>query len=166
MSLVHQLATLVAPWAEYYGSHTVAQTAVTFGHFGGMMTAGGFALATDRGTLRAIRGESWEQRRHLRELAAVHPIILGGLAVTSLSGLLMFAADVEALAGSGVFWTKMLLVLLLLLNGWFMIRTERLLRAGHPSDYRYWKRLRLASLASLGLWFAVVLAGSILPTVS
>ena len=51
MSLVHQLASVVAPWADFYNGSRVAQSAVTFGHFGGMMTAGGFALAGDRATL-------------------------------------------------------------------------------------------------------------------
>ncbi|HWA16999.1 MAG TPA: hypothetical protein VG817_11225 [Gemmatimonadales bacterium] len=163
MSIVSHLATAVAPWADFYNASPVAQTVVTFGHFGGMMTAGGLALATDRATLRSMRGEAWEHRRHLRELAAIHPLILGALAVTSVSGLLMFAADVEALATAPVFWVKMGLVLLLLGNGWVMLKAERQLALVHPSDATGWRQLRRASLVSLGLWFAVVLAGSILP---
>lgn len=163
MSIVTQLAAAVAPWADFYNASRVAQSVVTFGHFGGMMTAGGLALATDRATLRSMRGESWEHRRHLRELAAIHPLILGALAITSLSGLLMFAADVEALAVAPMFWVKMSLVLLLMANGWVMLRAERQLEQVHPSDGLGWKRLRRASLVSLVLWFAVVLAGSILP---
>lgn len=166
MSIVSQLATAVAPWADFYNANTVAQTVVTFGHFGGMMTAGGLALASDRSTLRSMRGEAWEHRRHLRELAAIHPLILAALAVTSFSGLLMFAADVEVLAASPMFWIKMLLVLLLLANGWVMLQAERQLVRVHPSDGHGWRRLRRASLISLGLWFAVVLAGSILPIIA
>lgn len=163
MSIVSQLAAAVAPWADFYNASSMAQTVVTFGHFGGMMTAGGLALATDRATLRSMHGEAWEHRRHLRELAAVHPLILGALLVTSLSGVLMFAADVEALAASPIFWLKMGLVALLLVNGWTMLRAERQLERVHPSDGAGWRRLRRASVVSLGLWFAVVLAGSILP---
>lgn len=166
MSIVSQIATAVAPWADFYNASKVAQTAVTFGHFGGMMTAGGLALATDRSTLRSMPGEAWEHRRHLRELAAIHPLILGALVVTSLSGILMLAADVEALAVAPMFWVKMSLVFLLLLNGWFMLQAERQLERGHPSDGAGWRRLRRASVASLALWFAVVLAGSILPILS
>jgi len=166
MSLIHQLATAVAPWADFYNGSKVAQTAVTFGHFGGMMTAGGFALAADRATLRALRGENADRTRHLRELASIHPIVIGALAITGLSGLLMFSADLEALAVSPVFWSKMGLLLLLLLNGYVMLRAERRLEAGDPAETRQWQRLRTASLVSLGLWFAVVLAGSILPNVS
>jgi uncharacterized membrane protein len=167
MSLVSQLAGAVAPWAQLYGDSPVAQTLVGFGHFGGMITAGGFALATDRATLRASRATAaWEHRRHLQELAGVHPIVLMALGVTALSGLLMFAADVDALSAQPAFWIKMGLVALLLANGWTMTRAERRLRAGHPSEGDGWRRLRRASLASLVLWFAVVLAGSVLPNVS
>lgn len=159
MSVASQMALMVQPWADFYANSSAAQTAVAFGHFGGMMTAGGFALAADRATLRARSGVAWEHRRHLRELASLHPIVLGALAVTATSGLLMFAADIEALSGSGVFQVKLLLVLLLLGNGWFMMRAEQALRGGHPSDPVAWARLRRSSIASLALWFAVVLAG-------
>ena len=165
MSLVHQLAAVMAPWADFYNASKAAQSTVTFGHFGGMMTAGGFALASDRSTLRAASGETSDRSRHLSELAGTHPIVLGALAVTALSGLLMFAADIETLAVSPAFWSKIALVGLLLANGYGMVRTERRLQLA-PADARLWRRLRLASLASLGLWFAVVLAGSILPNAS
>lgn len=165
MSLVHQLATVMAPWADFYNASKVAQTTVTFGHFGGMMTAGGFALAADRSTLRAATGESGDRTRHLTELAAIHPIVVGALGVTALSGLLMFAADLESLAVSPAFWVKIGLVAVLLANGYAMVRTERRLQLS-PADGRLWSRLRVASLASLALWFAVVLAGSILPNAS
>jgi len=159
MSVVSQVALLVQPWADFYANSSAAQTAVAFGHFGGMMTAGGFALAADRATLRARTGAAWEHRRHLRELHSIHPIVLGALAVTAASGLLMFAADVETLAGSGAFQFKLLLVLLLFGNGWFMLRAQRVLGAGNPSDTEVWLRLRRCAVASLVLWFAVVLAG-------
>lgn len=166
MSLVHQLASVVAPWADFYNGSKVAQSAVNFGHFGGMMTAGGFALAADRATLKAAAAPATEHPRHLKELATIHPIVVGALAVTGISGLLMFAADLESLIATPAFWIKMGLVGLLMFNGWVMLRAERSLESGDPSDARGWKRLRAASLVSLVLWFAVVLAGSILPNVS
>jgi uncharacterized membrane protein len=162
MSLLTHFATALAPWADLYHTSPVTQAAVAFGHFGGMMTAGGFALAANCATLRAVRGASWEHRRHLRELAAMHPIVLGALAVTLVSGLLMFAADLETLSGSAAFWAKMILVGLLAGNGGAMLRAERSLRRGHPSEGRAWQRLRRGSLASLVLWFAVVLVGVML----
>jgi hypothetical protein len=84
MSMLHQLALVVAPWADFYNDSKVAQTAVTFGHFGGMMTAGGFALGADRATLRAVQAEAPDRQRHLQELSSIHPIVVGALAVTAL----------------------------------------------------------------------------------
>ncbi len=165
MTAIQQLAQLVAPWADFYNGSSVAQSAVNFGHFGGMMAAGGLALATDRSTLRAA-GPEGDKAGYLRELSAVHPLVVGALAVTALSGLLMFAADLEALAVMPVFWLKMGLVGVLLLNGYQMLRTERTLERGDAADPRGWRRLRTASIVSLVLWFAVVLVGSILPNVS
>ncbi len=166
MSLIHQMATVVAPWADFYNGSKAAQSAVTFGHFGGMMTAGGFALAADRSTLRAAAAPPTEHPRHLKELATIHPIVVSALGVTALSGLLMLAADLESLIATPAFWIKMGLVGLLMFNGWVMLKAERRLESGDPSDAGVWKRLRAASLVSLVLWFAVVLAGSILPNVS
>jgi hypothetical protein len=166
MSLVHAMVIAAAPWADFYNGSKVTQSVVSFGHFGGMMTAGGFALAADRATLKAASGPAPERPRYLRDLATIHPIVLSGLAVTGISGLLMFAADLESLIATPAFWIKMGLVLLLLINGWVMVRAARSLEESDQSDPRGWRRLRIASLASLVLWFSVVLAGSILPNAS
>ncbi len=166
MTLLHQLTALAAPWADFYNASKAAQSTVMFGHFGGMMTGGGLALATDRATIRAGSASPEEQRRHLRELSTIHPLIVGALGLTALTGLLMFAADLETLALAPVFWLKMSLILLLLGNGYLMLRAERQLEAGDPLASPHWRRLRTASLVSLGLWFAVVLVGSILPNVA
>ena len=163
MSLVHQMATMVAPWADFYNGSKAAQSVVNFGHFAGIMTAGGFALAADRATLRAAGAPAVDRPRQLQELAGTHPIVVAALAVTTLSGLLMFAADLENLATSVTFWIKMGLIGLLLFNGWLMLQAERTLELGNPTDSRGWQRLRRAALVSLMLWFAVVLVGSILP---
>jgi uncharacterized membrane protein len=166
MSLLHQLVTVAAPWADFYNGSKVAQTAVSFGHFGGMMTAGGFALAADRATLRAAAAAPSERGRRLQDLAESHPIVLSALAVTTVSGLLMLAADLESLVQTPAFWIKMGLVVLLLANGWRMLRAERALRQSEAADARAWNRLRLAAMLSLLLWFAVVLAGAVLPNVT
>ena len=99
MTVIQQVAQLMAPWADFYNASAVAQSAVNFGHFGGMMTAGGFALAADRSTLRAAASTDGPGRQ-LQELSAIHPIVVGALGVTAISGLLMFAADIESLVAS------------------------------------------------------------------
>jgi uncharacterized membrane protein len=165
MTVLHQLALAVAPWADFYNSSAAAQSVVNFGHFGGMMTAGGLALSADRSTLRAAAAEPSEHRRQLKELSSIHPLVVGALAVTAASGLLMFAADLETLSGSAMFWVKMALVALLLINGGLMVRAERRLERAQGPESRLWRQLRVASALSLALWFAVVLAGAILPNV-
>lgn len=164
MTVIQQIAQLVAPWADFYNASAIAQSAVNFGHFGGMMAAGGLALAADRATLRAAASREGRDRQ-LKELSGTHPLVVAALAVTALSGLLLLAADLEALVVMPAFWLKMALVGLLLTNGYRMVGIERGLRAGVPGESRGWLRLRRASVVSLVLWFAVVLAGSILPNV-
>jgi hypothetical protein len=49
---------------------------------------------------------------------AVTPLALAGFAMMAVSGLLMFAADAEALSGSALFWGKMVLIGVAGLNAW------------------------------------------------
>jgi uncharacterized membrane protein len=139
---------------------------VNFGHFGGMLTAGGFAVAADRATIKVPRGDARAQSRHLRELSGIHPLVLWGLLATTISGLLLLAADVEALIVVPAFWIKMGLIVLLLANGYQMVRLGRRLESADAPDAKEWRGLRRSAVVSLVLWFAVVLVGSILPNVS
>jgi len=144
-------------WAEVYGESPPLQAVILFAHLAGMLVGGGLALAADRATLRAARAGSADRDRESAELQGAHQPVLAGLGVTLASGLLMLAADLGAYLGSVAFWVKMGLVALLLANGYFITRTEALL---DREPDRAWKRLRVASAASLALWMAVVLAGS------
>jgi hypothetical protein len=77
-------------------------------------------------------------------------------------------SDVKTFGYSPIYWTKMSLVVLLLLNGSVLQRTERKLRAGSlltqstAPRQRLWSRLRFAAATSMALWTAIVLAGVIL----
>jgi uncharacterized membrane protein len=184
-ALVETLAGLARPWADFYGDSSLAQSAVAFLHFGGLVTAGGLAFAADRAALRAWRRPDEERRRYLRELAATHRPVLIGLAVVVLSGLAMLLADVEALLPSPVFWMKMGAFALLLLNGLTIRRAERMLSAPAPEPAAGaageepdrdapprpqrradpeapWRSLRRAALRSAGLWLTVLLLGTLL----
>ena len=165
MSVVSDLAALAEPWAAVYGRVPVLQTATIFAHFGGFLLGGGFAVAADAATVRAARRAVPKRRRQLAYIHGIHRAVLAGLAVTFASGLLMFAADVESLAASPVFWTKMLVVVLLLANGAVMARTVSALRAGAADGGPGWRRLRRAAVRSFVLWFAAVLAGTLLVNV-
>jgi len=166
MTLVQQLAQAVSPWAEFYNASTAARSLVSFAHFGGVLTAGGFAIAADRATLLTPAGDLQARIRHLRELAQVHPIVLGGLLVTATSGILLLTANLEAVVALPAFWVKMGLIALLLGNGALIVRSGRELELRGGDDATEWRRLRRAAVTSLVLWFAVVLAGSILANTS
>lgn len=147
------------PWASLFNESPLLQTAMLFAHLAGMLVGGGFAIAADRATLRAVRFETEARSRQLAELRSVHRPVLAALAVTMASGLLLLLADLETYLGSAAFWTKMLLLAALLGNGY---RVQKVGSDSTEDTESLWSRLRVASLASIALWLAVVLAGTVL----
>ena len=152
---------LVARWAHLYSDHKAVSEAVNFIHFGGVLLAGGLAVAADRATLRLSRAEvdggtsTWA----LAEIAGVHRLVLTGLTVVVVSGLLQTFADLDTYLTSVVFWSKMALVAVLLGNGWIRLRAENRVRRGEDGA---WPAYRRTSVASLILWFTLVLFGTVL----
>jgi len=146
-------------WAHLYGKTKLVSIAVTSLHFGGLLLGGGAAVAADRQTLWAAKEADPVRAGHLQFLGTVHAIALAGLAMLAGSGFLMLLADLETFWASRVFWAKMTLVVLLLANGLVMRRAERLATtAPGPA----WTQLQWTSVVSLALWFAIVLASTIL----
>jgi hypothetical protein len=160
-ALVARLADLAGPWQSLYADSKVVSAGVNFVHVGGMLVGGGLALGADRQTLRAAHGTDADRARQLGELRGVHRTVVAALALVALSGVGLFLADVEEFAGSGVYWLKMALVALLLVNGAFMTRTEASLAADAPTVAR-WGRLRGHAIASVLLWILILLAGVVL----
>lgn len=161
-SLVSTLTDLAAPWASLYNDSKPLSTFVTFAHLGGLLLAGGFAIASDRATLRFRASGPESERALLGELHGIHRPVLIGLGITLVSGILMLAADVETLLPAPVFWVKMASLALLLGNGWRLQRAETELRNGSPAPERAWRRLRGAARWSLGLWFVTLFLGTAL----
>ena len=153
------LARLFEPWSHLYASSKLVATVVTFGHVAPLLLAGGLAVATDRATLRALRLAAAERGRHLEELAGVHRMVVGGIALSLVTGALLFASDVESYYGSWVFWLKMALIVVLLINGYTMTGAERVLRADAEETSPAWARLRRAAILSMVLWYTITLAG-------
>ena len=153
------LIQLLQPWNDFYSHSKGIETAVLFLHIGGLLLAGGLAIAADRGTLRALRVAATTRGHHVVELGAVHRWVVPGLLTVIVSGVALLASDIEAFWGSWIYWAKMLLVVLLLLNGLMMNRAEAGL-AKDPSDASpHWPALRRSAVTSLVLWFATTLAG-------
>ena len=166
--IIHTVAQFLSPWQSIYSNSKAVSSSITFIHLAGLLFAGGFAVAADRATLRASRSTPERRLNALNELDAGHRPVLVGLGVIFTSGVLQFGADVETFATSPVYWTKMSLVALLLVNGYVLKRTETILRSrGGEQPYDpLWNRLRTSSIVSVALWAAIVLAGTILNSIS
>ena len=146
-------------WAKYYGTHKAVSIGITFVHFSGLLLGGGAAVAADRETLKAAREAGAVRADHLEFLGSVHSIAVAGLVLLFVSGAAMFLSDLDTFWETKVFWIKMGLVSLLLLNALAMQQAERLART---VPAKAWPRLTTTSIVSLVLWFAVVLASTVL----
>jgi hypothetical protein len=153
---VATLHDLFASWGSFYANHALARTLITFAHIGGLVLAGGAAMTIDRGLLWSARRGTERPETHLAAARSSHGFVLWGLALVTISGLLLFAADVDTFWASRVFWIKMALIALLVVNGAVLMRSERLASAGEVSA---WRPLRWTAAASLVLWSLTTLAG-------
>jgi hypothetical protein len=167
-SLLQPIEAAAKPWAALYSDSRAISSTVTFFHLAGLLFAGGIAVASDRATFRALRGTDEDRNRLLVDLGNAHAWVLAGLSVIFASGLLLALSDVKTFGPSPIYWTKMSLVVLLLINGSLLQHTEQKLRAGNlltqstAPRQRLWSRLRFAAATSMALWTAIVLAGVIL----
>ncbi|MEO7043300.1 MAG: hypothetical protein ABI035_13645 [Gemmatimonadaceae bacterium] len=165
---LHALADILKPWQSLFSNSKVISDGVTFLHLAGLLFAGGFAIAADRATFRAIRGTAEDRVTLLREVGAIHRPVMIGLGVLFTTGFLLATSDVETFGTSPVFFVKMTLVALLLVNGVQLQRTERALRmtevtaSGEVADDALWRKLRITAIASVALWTSILLAGTIL----
>lgn len=159
--VVDWVSRTAEPWSKLFGDHKAVSAAVTFFHLAPLIIAAGAAFASDRATLRVAGGGVADRARQLRELAGIHTVILGGLALSLASGALLLLSDLQTFLGSIFLWIKLALVAMLLLNGFLMTRTEALLK-GSGEDGPLWRRLRILAVASLILWLATTLAGVVL----
>jgi hypothetical protein len=153
---------LVGGWASLYSGSAVLRTLVSFVHVAGLVGGGGAAVAADRATLHATRKGGAVTRAQIDAIHNTHRIVLAGLAGVIVSGLLLFAADVETYAPSKLFWIKMAMVAALMINGALLVRVGRGTEA--PDD-RVRRRMRWTAGVSLALWFLTTLAGAGLPNI-
>ncbi len=159
--IAETLGKLAKPWADLYSDSKPVSAAVLFLHLAPLVFGAGAAFAMDRATVRAVRASGPERAQHLRALSAVHRIVLAGLALSFVSGVLLFLADVETFWTSIFYWIKISLVALLLVNGYVMTRTEGAL-AKSPENAVLWERMRTLAIVSAVLWLATTLAGVVL----
>ena len=146
-------------WNSIYSNHVLVRTAVNFIHVGGLMLGGGCAITADLATIEAVREGPIGRSSQLHVLKRTHTIVVTGIAALAVSGLLLVAADVDTFLHSRIFWLKMGLLAMLLLNGVLMLLGERRVLRG---DTRAWRRLHKVAVSSLLLWFLTTLAGAAL----
>jgi hypothetical protein len=154
------LAGLIAAWAHLYEDQKLVSAGVTWVHLSGILLGGGAAISADREALSFDPGDA-QRARELARWRAVHRWVIGGLSLTVVSGLLMLFSDLKTFLPSVLYWSKMALVALLLLNGWLRLRAERSLETGSNAGLTIFRR---TSIISLGLWFGILLAGMMLTT--
>ena len=151
---------LAETWASLYSNSVAIRSAVSFAHFGGMITGGGTAIAADLSMLSALRREPVPLHDEVAHFRRTHLVVIVSLVVVVVSGLLLMLKDLDAMLESRPFWIKMALFVALLFNGVLVVRAEKQASSGAPSASRM---LRFASVASLILWLAVTLAGTVVP---
>ena len=154
------LVQLVEPWSQLYSDSKVLPTIIVFSHIAALVFAGGLAVTMDRGTLRAASGPAEFRWRQLEELARAHRHVVLGLGLSVVTGVLLFTADLETYFDSPIYWIKMSLIVMLLINGFVMTRTEaRIKLSPGAEDDAGWKRLRTNAKLSILLWFAIAFLG-------
>jgi hypothetical protein len=159
MSVIETIVGMAKPWADLYGHSKPLATVVTFGHIAGIMVGGGFAMASDRSALRAIRGSDEDRRRVLADFSSVHRPVLISLTLVVVSGVLMMLADAETFLSSPVYYVKIGSFVLLLLNGFVVQRTEQALAKDPSTGNALWGRFGFGARASLFLWLWTALVG-------
>ncbi len=156
------LLTALQPWADHYAQSQWLPLALLTTHVLSLVAGAGVALAVDRRVLRVTTASvdvaAPSTAALLDELTDAHPVVMGALAIVLLSGMAMATADLGTYATSRVFWSKMGLVALLLVNGQLMRRAERQLAA----ESMRMAALRSSALRSVLLWGGIIVLGVVM----
>ena len=162
MMMTAALRDLATTWGSFYSNHAAMRTTIAFAHVGGLVAAGGASMMADREILSTYRRREQSGSGALRTIRKTHGVALAGLAIVIASGVLLFAADLDAYLVSRLFWIKMALVVALMINGAVLTRAER--RASSNLDYS-WETLKWTATARLALWSLTTLIGTALPNI-
>ena len=158
---VEQIAAWCAPWNDLFSHSKLVAGGVVGIHIMSLVLGGGLAIAADRMTLRVRAGDAAARLAQLGEVRAVHTLVLIGVVLLFVSGVLLAAADVETFLPSPIFWLKLALSALLVVNGALLTRAERVVESPTVEDSA-WSRVRLLSMSSVFLWIATAVVGIVL----
>ena len=125
-------------------------------HFIGMAMLIGIVGLLDLRMLGLVKGLP------LRPLQRLVPWGVAGFVINLLTGITFYSGDPLQYIDNNVFWLKMSLMMLLLMNGALLLHSERQVTRGE-ADAR--PRLHHTAIASLVLWSLTTLAGAALPNI-
>jgi hypothetical protein len=151
---------LIAWWTSYYGGHQIVSVTIRFLHLASLLVGGGTALFCDRQIVTAIRSASTERETILSVLEKAHLYVVPSLFVTVITGLLMTTADTTTFLASKIYWTKVVFVGFLLLNGAGLLLMER--RTKRIGIGAGWLGLFTISIISIFLWLGGLFLGTLL----
>ena len=145
-------------WSAYYSDHQMVSLVIRYVHLAALMVGGGTALAIDRVVLGTARSRAHD-RRHaaFTAMRGSHRIVVPALVIVTASGVLMAAADWSTFVASRLFWIKMILFGLLVLNGMALVAAEQ--RYAKNAEVTMWRRVVIASGASCLLWLLILWIG-------
>ncbi len=164
------MADVIAWWSGLYRANDIVQMAAAFGHLAAIAFAARYALAGDAAALR-LTSSSRRPAEDLLRITTAHPRVIGGLAVALLTGLAQLAAQLDYLPRSPIFWIKMTMLALLLVNGRMIQLAGRAAAAAAATretgstSVAVPSVLRAAAMRSIALWCAILLLGLLLTTV-
>ena len=158
MGIAASLGSITTWWSGYYSDHQMVSLLIRYVHLAALMVGGGTALAIDRVVLGTARTRTDDRRRAAwQALQGSHRVVVPALIVVAITGVLMTAADWATFEVSRLFWSKMIAFTLLIANGMALVAAER--RYSQRSDVQMWRRVILASGASVFLWLVVLWIG-------
>jgi hypothetical protein len=162
VSWVPDVTPWIKGWAAFYDGHPLVSTTITYLHLAGLVVGGGAAVTTDRQIVRAWHRGGARRPATLLDVQAVHAFVIGGVALTVLTGALMLFSDLDTFKASPLFWWKMGAVTLLLVNGAVLSWVEGLAR--RTDGARGWNLLGGISIVSMALWMLTLFLGTYLKT--
>lgn len=152
------MSSVTSWWSGYYSDHQMISLSIRYLHLAALMVGGGTALAIDRVVLGTARTRTDDRRRAAwQAMQGSHRVVVPSLIIVAATGVLMTAADWETFEVSWLFWTKMITFVLLIANGALLVAAER--RYSQNSGVEMWRRVILASGASVLLWLLVLWIG-------
>ena len=152
------LIDLAAPWGDFVKHSKITKVTVLFFHIAPIVVGGGIAIGLDRLSLRLSKGDSLDRGRHLDELARTHNLVIYSLSMSIISGLALVASEIDNFPTSWIFWVKMALIVILLVNGLRMKSIETSMARNGPSEAD-WARLHTVAISSITLWLTITFLG-------